>query len=230
MCLSLDSAAPGLLSGSAAHPCHLLYEGMRISFNGSINSRCPFSTPTSARSWGWTRPSACLTIISHSVCATGSDRLDGARHFIEINQTDPPTRVARMHDHRMNGKAESMPLLSRLTKAALIIVATFCGDSSAAVADRALDETAQLNSFDSRVESNLSTRRTMTVVAGKAISETRVERGEPLDQQLTAASLADGSVEFLTDPSQFMMPRTSFGAGSIALSALGQSAARPYSR
>ena len=130
----------------------------------------------------------------------------------------------------MNRKAESLPVLSRLTKAALIIVATFCGGSNAAVADRTFDETARLNSFDSRIESKLSTRRSLKAVTGETVAETRVERGAPLDQQLTAVSLVDESGDFLTDPDLFMMPRTSFGVGSIALSALGQSASVPYSR
>ena len=130
----------------------------------------------------------------------------------------------------MNRKAGALPLLAKLTKAVLIIVATFCGGSNAAVADRAFDETARLNSFDPRIESKLSTRRTTKVVTGEAMADTRVERGAPLDQQLTAVSLVDDGGDFLTDPSLYMMPRTSFGVGSIALSALGQSASVPYSR
>ena len=135
-----------------------------------------------------------------------------------------------MHDLRMNRKAESLPLFARLAKATLIIMATFCGSSNAAVADRAFDETAQLNSFDSRIESKLSTRRTMKLVAREAIAQAHVERGEPVDQRSTSAFLADDSGEFLGGSSQFTMPRTSFGAGSIALSALGHSASVHYSR
>lgn len=148
----------------------------------------------------------------------------------DIEPANHPTHVGLMHDHRMNRKAESLPLVARLTKAVLILVATFCGGSSAAVADRVFDETAQLNSFDSRIESKLSSRRVITVVARHAIASTQVERGEPVAQRSTAASLTDDSGEFLSDASQFMMPRTAFGAGSIALSALGQSASVPYSR
>lgn len=135
-----------------------------------------------------------------------------------------------MHDRRMKRKAESLPLFTRLAKAILIIMATFCGSSNAAVADRAFDEAAQLNSFDSRIESKLSTRRTMKLVAREAMAQARVERGEPVDQRSTSAFLVDDSGKFLGGPAQFTMPRTSFGVGSIALRALGHSASVQYSR
>jgi hypothetical protein len=124
----------------------------------------------------------------------------------------------------MNKTADSLPLLTKLTKAVLIIVTTFCGSLNATLPDRSSDEAAQLNSSDSCVATKSSARRAPTVIGRRATAETRGERGEPFDQSCTAAASTTESEDFLSAPNPSMMPRTSFGAGSFALSALGESA------
>lgn len=130
----------------------------------------------------------------------------------------------------MNSNSRSSPFLTRLTKAVLILVTAFCGSVNAAPPDRTLDETAQLNSSGSNVDAKSSARRSVAVVQTRDMATAHRGRGEPVDQQRTAALCAAESMEFPTDPAAFSMSRTSFGAGSFALGALGASASVPLRR
>lgn len=130
----------------------------------------------------------------------------------------------------MDSNARSSSFLNKLTKAVLIVVTAFCGSVNVTPPDRTLDETAQLNSSGSSVDAKSSARRSVAVVPTRDLATTYEERGEPIDQTWIAASLAAESAEFARDSSAFAMPRTSFGAGSFALGALGESASVPLQR
>lgn len=127
----------------------------------------------------------------------------------------------------MDSNARSGSFLNRLTKAVLILVTAFCGSVNVTPPDRTLDETAQLNASGSSVDAKPSARRSVAVVPTRDLAKTHRERGEPIDRLRTMASLAAESVEFASDLGASTMPRTSFGAGSFALSALGESASVP---
>lgn len=130
----------------------------------------------------------------------------------------------------MDSNTRSSSFLNKLTKAVLIVVTAFCGSVNVTPPDRALDDTAQLNSSGSNIDAKSSARRSVAVLATGDLATAYGERGEPVDQLPTAPSLAAESMEFASDPGAFAMPRTSFGAGSFALSALGESASVPLQR
>jgi hypothetical protein len=130
----------------------------------------------------------------------------------------------------MNSKAPSSPFMNKLTKAVLIVVTAFCGSVNVTPPDRTLDETAQLNSSGSCVDAKSSARRSVSVVPTRDMATTHREGGKPIDQLWTVSSLAAENVEFPSDPCASAMPRTSYGAGSFALSALGVGASVPLQR
>jgi hypothetical protein len=130
----------------------------------------------------------------------------------------------------LNTKAPSSPFMNRLTKVVLIVVTAFCGSGNVTPPDRTLDEAAQLNSSDSSVNAKSSARRSVSVVETRDMATTHREGGKPIDQLWTVSSLGAESVEFPRDHSESAMPRTSYGVGSFALSALGGGVPVPLQR
>jgi hypothetical protein len=115
------------------------------------------------------------------------------------------------------------PPFAKLTKAVVIFVTALCGNVNATVPNRILDETVQVNLSDSPVAGK-SERRSGGRVRG-VVKVSRSHREERMDRRRAGEALADDNRKFL-DPSSdhYMMPHTLFGAGSIALSALGDGA------
>ena len=132
--------------------------------------------------------------------------------------------------HTMNSKAPCGPLMNKLTKAVLVVVTAFSGSVNVTPPDRTLDETAQLNPSGSSVDAKSSARRSVTVVSTPDMATAHRKGGKPIDQLWTVSSLAAESVEFPSDRSASEIPRTSYGAGSFALSALGGAASVPLQR
>jgi hypothetical protein len=130
----------------------------------------------------------------------------------------------------MNRKVPSGPSMNKLTKAVLIVVTAFCGSVNVTPPDRTLDETAQLNSSGSSVDAKPSARRSGRIVPMSDTATTHTKGGKPTNQLWTVSSLAAESVEFSSDHSESAMPRTSYGAGSFALSALGAGSSAPFQR
>lgn len=115
------------------------------------------------------------------------------------------------------------PPFAKLTKAVVIFVTAICGNVNATAPNRTLDETVQLNPSDSSgaVKSDRrSTERARRVIA---VSHSHYE--ERMDRGRSAEAPADDNSEFPSPSSgHYMMPHTLFGAGNIALSALGDGA------
>ncbi|MGF6856931.1 hypothetical protein OKW29_005842 [Paraburkholderia sp. CI3] len=130
----------------------------------------------------------------------------------------------------MKGEATSGAGVNRLTKAVLIVVTTLCGSLKAAPPDRTADETTQLDSYGSSVETKASSRRTVAVIPSRLLASPHRELVESIDQPGAGMSLAPANEE-VADRLDVRGPfQTCFGAGSFALSALGQSASVPHSR
>lgn len=115
------------------------------------------------------------------------------------------------------------PPFAKLTKAVVIFVTAFCGNVNATVPNRILDEAVQVNPSDSPVAGKSERRSRERVRGVVAVSDSR--REEPMARRRAGHALADDNREFLNPSSDhYMMPHTLFGAGSIALSALGDGA------
>ena len=115
------------------------------------------------------------------------------------------------------------PPFAKLTKAVVIFVTAFCGNVDATVPNRILDEAVQVNPSDSPVAGKSERRSARRVRGVVAVSPS--QRKEGMDRGRAGQALADDNREFLTAPfDHYMMPHTLFGAGSIALSALGDGA------
>lgn len=125
-------------------------------------------------------------------------------------------------------KAKIQSPFAKLTKAIVIIVTAFCGNVNAAAPNRILDEVVQANSSDSptavKPERRSGERARRAVIAAHRHREKRADRRGPRE------ALVDDSPEVLALSDQYTMPHTLFGAGSIALSALGNCAPVPLSR
>jgi len=115
------------------------------------------------------------------------------------------------------------PPFAKLTKAVVIFVTAFCGNVNAAVPNRILDEAIQVNPSDSPVAGK-SERRSGGRIRG-VVAVSHSHREKAMDRRRAGPALADDNREFLNPSSDlYMMPHTLFGAGSIALSALGDGA------
>lgn len=114
------------------------------------------------------------------------------------------------------------PLFIKLTKTIVVIVTAVCGNMNVTAADRILDETVQLNPAEPTVAMK-SERRSKEAVR-RMVAATHRHREERARLSLPTEDLVDDSSEPLTPSEQYMMPHTLFGAGSIALSALGNGA------
>lgn len=115
------------------------------------------------------------------------------------------------------------PFFAHLTKAVVVVVTTFFGSVNAAAPDRILDEAAQLPSSESPSVVESSARRSGAVTR-HVFAATHSHRGETMDRQMAAESRANESLEVLNSPELYTMPPTLFGAGNVALSALGKGA------
>ena len=114
------------------------------------------------------------------------------------------------------------PPFVKLTKTVVIFVTAFCGNANATAPDWVLDETVQVNASDppTAVKSERrSGERAHGVVAGS-----HGHRGERMDQHRAAESLVSNSRASQSLSDHYTMPHTLFGAGSMALSALGNGA------
>ncbi|CAM2159322.1 conserved protein of unknown function (plasmid) [Pararobbsia alpina] len=112
---------------------------------------------------------------------------------------------------------------AKLTKAVVIFVTAFYGNVNATVPNRILDEALQVNSSDSPVAGKSERRSGGRVRAVVAVSHSH--REEAMSRRRAWQALADDNREFLNPSSEhYLMPHTLFGAGSIALSALGDGA------
>ena len=116
------------------------------------------------------------------------------------------------------------PPFAKLTKAVVIFVTALCGNVNATAPNRILDETVQLNSSDSSVA--VKSDRRAGERARRVVAVSHSHREERMDRGRAAQSLADNADRAFPSPSSdlYMMPHTLFGAGSIALSALGDGA------
>lgn len=127
----------------------------------------------------------------------------------------------------MNRKAPLRPAMNKLTKTVLIVLTALCGSANVTRPDRTLDETAQLNSSGSSANAKSSARRSESVVPTSDMTTTHTKGGKPVDQLWAVSSLAAKSVEFSSVHSESAMPRTSYGAGSSALTTLGAGTSTP---
>ena len=117
---------------------------------------------------------------------------------------------------------------AKLTKAVVIFITAFCGNVNAAAPDRILDETVQVNASDSPIAMKSERRSGDRAHGMVAVSQS--QRGQRMDRHRATEALTDDSREFESAPDLYTMPHTLFGAGSIALSALGTGAPVSVSR
>lgn len=115
------------------------------------------------------------------------------------------------------------PPFAKLTKAVVIFVTAFCGNVNATAPNRILEETVQLNPSDSSAA--VKSDRRSGERARRVVALSHSHREDRMDRGRAAEALADDNREFLSPSSgHYLMPHTLFGAGSIALSALGDGA------
>ncbi|RDV00403.1 hypothetical protein DWV00_00965 [Trinickia dinghuensis] len=115
------------------------------------------------------------------------------------------------------------PPFAELTKAVVIFVTAFCGNVNATAPSRILDETVQVNPSESPIA--VKSERRTGERARRVVVASHSHREERMDRRRAAETLADDNRELLSPSSDhYIMPRTLFGAGSIALSALGDGA------
>lgn len=113
-------------------------------------------------------------------------------------------------------------LLARLTRATLVIATALCGSANATAPDRVLDETVQLNPSEAVIA--LKSERRSGQAARGVMAATRRDREERMHLRRAARAPMDDSQDALDVSDPYMIPHTLFGAGSIALSALGSGA------
>jgi hypothetical protein len=123
----------------------------------------------------------------------------------------------------MHTKAQ--PLFAKLTKAVVVIVAAFFGNANAAAPDRIFDETVQLNPSESSI--TVKSERRSGDFTRRVVAATYNQRQEPTCLARATEALMNDSEGAPASSDQYVMPHTSFGAGSIALSALGNGASVP---
>jgi len=114
------------------------------------------------------------------------------------------------------------PPFAKLTKAVVIFVTAFCGNANATAPDWVLDETLQVNASDPPTA--LTSERRSGERAHSLVAGSYGHRGERMDPNRAAESLVSDSEASQSLSDHYTMPHTSFGAGSIALSALGNGA------
>ena len=119
-------------------------------------------------------------------------------------------------------------LLARLTRATLVIATALCGSANATAPDRVLDETVQLNPSDAVIA--LKSERRSGQAARGVVAATHRDRDERRHLRGADRALMGDSQEALDVFDQYLMPHTLFGAGSIALSALGSGASTATAR
>ncbi|MGN6665408.1 MAG: hypothetical protein ACTHKH_00330 [Trinickia sp.] len=120
------------------------------------------------------------------------------------------------------------PPFAKLTKAILITITAVLGNVNAMAPNRILDETVQVNPSDSLIA--VKSERRSGQRAGRVVAATEDHRGKRAHLRRADEALADDSRELLAFSDPYMMPHTLFGAGSMALSALGNAAPVPLAR
>jgi hypothetical protein len=114
---------------------------------------------------------------------------------------------------------------AKLTKAVVIFVTAICGNVNAAAPNPVLDDTVQLNPSDSSVA--VKSDRRAGERARRVIVASRSGRQEWIDGRRPTGIPADDDRSFPSPSDPYIMPRTLFGVGSVALSALGNGGALP---
>jgi hypothetical protein len=127
----------------------------------------------------------------------------------------------------MARRIDARSLFAKVANTMMVVLTALCGGINGTPLNRVVDESAQLNAFDSHVEEKsmgdsdaLARRRSARLTPGR--------QGSPIrDASRFASTKADDAgigAELRFDAT----PRTSFGAGSTALSSLGHNASMPH--
>jgi len=123
-------------------------------------------------------------------------------------------------------RIDARSLFAKVANTMMVVLTALCGGINGTPLNRVVDDSAQLNAFDSHVEEKsigdadaLARRRSAKLTPGR--------QGSPIRDASRFASTqaddADIEAEFGFDAT----PRTAFGAGSTALSSLGHNASMP---
>lgn len=131
----------------------------------------------------------------------------------------------RYSDHLMNSTLRSPKLLGKLTKAMLIGATAICGSVNATVGDRIADDSMPPDSSGPCAGMRLSSGSCAAAVACPT-ARWHADRAEPPSGSSSANLSSEANGESLTVGEEHFKSRTSFGAGSFALGALGFAASR----
>lgn len=123
----------------------------------------------------------------------------------------------------MAKRVGTQPLFAKLANAVVVILTTLLGSINGAPIDRVVDESSQWNAFDSHLEEK-STVGSETLDTRRSAKLTHRKRSGPMNDawDLASRNREDDRIQF--DLTSDVPQRTSFGAGSTALSSLGYNA------
>jgi hypothetical protein len=114
-------------------------------------------------------------------------------------------------------------VFAKLANTVVVMLTAVCSGLNGAPLDRIVDESTQWNTFDSHLDGR-SIVGSEAVTARRSARLARRKQGGPMDDAwgFTSPRTDDELPQY--DRLSDTTPRTSFGAGSTALSALGHSA------
>ena len=129
----------------------------------------------------------------------------------------------------MDRRVNTQPIFAKLANTVVVIVTTFLSSINGASMDRVVDESSQWNAFDSHLEEK-STIGSEALTTRRSARLAHRKRSGPVDDSwdLASGKAEDERVQY--DRTSDAPLRTSFGAGSTALSSLGHNASIPLPR